>query len=89
MTFTINVQGHDDLKEEAKAAFENGLVTKVTELVADIKSGAGVTVTHAQVDTNTSGPVDALGATEGNTAPVTEDHPAEPIPDEDDLGDDA
>lgn len=59
MTFTINITGHDDLEAEAKAAFENGLVSMVRGLVADIKSGAGVTVTAANVSTNTTGSVDA------------------------------
>jgi hypothetical protein len=60
MTFTINVQGHDDLEAEAKEAFENGLVSKVVALVSDIKGGAGVTLTNAKVSTNTTGEVDAL-----------------------------
>jgi len=80
MTFTIHVDGHDDLEAEAKAAFENGLVSMVTELIADIKGGAGVTISRADVTTNTTGPVDVLAATEGNPPAVDEDHPAEPVP---------
>jgi len=87
MTFTIHVDGHDDLEAEAKAAFENGLVSMVTDLVQEIKSGAGVTISRADVTTNTTGTVDANAATEGNPPAVEEDHPAEDVPAPDDTGD--
>jgi hypothetical protein len=78
MTFTVNIQGHDDLAGEAKEAFENGLVAKVVELVADIKGGAGITISNAKVSTNTTGEVDAAAATEGN-AGGGEEAPAIPV----------
>jgi len=84
MTWSINIEGHDDLEAEAKAAFENGLIATVAGWVADIKAGAGVTVTRAQASTNTTGPVDVLGAGDGNaevdtggTAEPGEDVPAD------------
>ena len=86
MTFTVNISGHDDLEAEAKAAFENGLVSMVVGLVQEIKAGAGVTVTAANVTTNTTGEVDANAATEGNPPAVEEDHPAEEVPAPDDTG---
>jgi hypothetical protein len=84
MTWSIQIDGHDDLETEAKEAFENGLVAKVVELVADIKSGAGITVSRAQATTNTTGAVDVLGATEGNapTADAAQGEPGEDVPDE-------
>ena len=60
MTWTIQIDGHDDLEAEAKAAFENGLVGMAKQLVTDIQSGAGITVSRAQATTNTTGPVDLL-----------------------------
>lgn len=60
MTWSIEMNGHDDLKDELKESFENGLVTKVRDLVAELKAGAGVNVTRAQVTTNTTGSVNAL-----------------------------
>jgi len=58
MSFKIHVEGHDDLQDEAKEAFENGLVAYAKALVGEIKSGAGVTVSHAAVETDGHGNVD-------------------------------
>lgn len=58
MTWTIQIDGHDNLEQELKESFENGLVAKVTELVDDIRAGAGITITRANVTTNTTGSVD-------------------------------
>jgi hypothetical protein len=58
MTWSIQIDGHDDLAEEAKAAFENGLVGMAKQLVEDINSGAGITITRANATTNTTGSVD-------------------------------
>jgi hypothetical protein len=83
MTWSVQIDGHDDLEQEAKEAFENGLVSKVTELVGELRQGAGVTISRAAVTTNTTGPVDALAATEGNPpAADTAEEPSEPVPDE-------
>lgn len=71
MTWTVQIGGHDDLEAELKEAFENGLVSKVAQLVEDIKT-EGVTVSNANVTTNTTGPVDILGASEGNAASTDE-----------------
>jgi hypothetical protein len=61
MTFSVHIEGHDNLKDELKSSFENGLVSKIKELVDDVKSGADVTVTRADAITDTTGPVDVLG----------------------------
>lgn len=85
MTWTVQIGGHDDLEAELKEAFENGLVSKVAQLVEDIKT-EGVTISNANVTTNTTGPVDILGATEGNgptTDEVSED--SEEVPDDDEA----
>jgi hypothetical protein len=60
MGFSVHIEGHDNLKDELKSAFENGLVSKVKVIVDDVKSGADVTVTRADVNTDTTGPVDVL-----------------------------
>lgn len=58
MTWTIQIDGHDDLEQEAKAAFENGLIGMAKQLVEDLKSGEGVTVSRAVASTNTTGQID-------------------------------
>lgn len=72
MTFSIQIQGHDDLQAELKEAFENGLVSKVGELIADAQQD-GVTFTAANVTTNTTGSVDILGSNEAATDGAAEE----------------
>lgn len=82
MTFTVNIQGHDDLQGELKEAFENGLVAKVSELVADAQQD-GVTFTAANVTTNTTGSLDILGSNDAATDSVEED--SEEVPDDEEA----
>lgn len=70
MTWNVSIDGHDDLEAEAKEAFETGLVAKVKQLVADIKSGAGITVSRANVTTNTTGSVDVAADEEAEETPA-------------------
>lgn len=60
MTWTINLNGHDDLPEEAKKQFEEELVDSVWQFVGELKNMEGVNVTSAMVVTNTTGSVDVL-----------------------------
>lgn len=64
MTYTVNINGHDDLQGDEKAGFENGLVDKVKGFVSELQAAEGVNVTSAQVTTNTTGMVDALASDE-------------------------
>lgn len=80
MTWTINIAGHDDLAEEAKAAFENGLVGMAKQLVEDIKSGDGVTITRAVANTNTTGDVDLTSTDPLPNSGSQDDAPAEEVP---------
>jgi hypothetical protein len=57
MTWTVNLNGHDDLSGEAKEQFEKGLVETMQSLVDDLKNTEGVNVTSGQVVTNTTGSV--------------------------------
>jgi hypothetical protein len=72
MTFSVQIQGHDDLQGELKEAFENGLVAKVSELIADAQQD-GVTFTAANVTTNTTGSLDILGSNEAATDGAAEE----------------
>jgi hypothetical protein len=58
MTFTVSINGHDDLSGEEKEQFENGLVDKVRALVSEMAQADGINVTSAQVTTNTTGQID-------------------------------
>jgi hypothetical protein len=60
MTWTVNLNGHDDLPEEAKKQFEEELVDSVWQFVGELKNMEGVNVTSAMVVTNTTGSVDVL-----------------------------
>ena len=65
MTWTININGHDDLAGDEKVAYENAIVEKArafaAELVADAESrDGGGHVTIASVTTNTTGSVNLL-----------------------------
>ncbi len=65
MTWTININGHDDLTGDEKVAYEEAIVEKArvfaAELVADAEArdGAGH-VTNATATTNTTGSVNVL-----------------------------
>lgn len=67
MTWSVTLQGHDDLSGELKESFEYGLVSKVKNLVDEVKSGEGVIVTFANVTTNTTGSVDVNQSNEEAT----------------------
>lgn len=60
MTWTINLNGHDDLRGEAKVEFEKGLVGKVDDLVRELRETEGCVVTTVMVMTNTTGAVNMI-----------------------------
>jgi len=60
MTFSVNINGHDDLSGEAKETFEKGLVEKVKSLTQELSNTDGCNVTGSTVITNTTGAVNAL-----------------------------
>jgi hypothetical protein len=62
MTWTVNLNGHDDLTGDEKVAFEEGLVEKTRELVETLKAQDGSKVSIATVTTNTTGSVNLLDA---------------------------
>jgi hypothetical protein len=62
MTWTVNLNGHDDLSGDEKVAFEEGLVQKTRELVETLQEQDGSIVTIASVSTNTTGSVNLLEA---------------------------
>lgn len=76
MTWTININGHDDLLGEEKAAFENGLVDEVKRFLNDLKEIEGCTITTGHVYTNTTGQVGLQDLLAPETA---EESPTEPL----------
>jgi hypothetical protein len=62
MTWTVNLNGHDNLSGDEKVAFEEGLVQKTRELVETLKEQDGAIVSIATVTTNTTGSVNLLEA---------------------------
>lgn len=57
MTWTINIQGHDDLTGEEKEALEQVIVGEATGLFHSLKAQNGNQITTATVSTNTTGTV--------------------------------
>lgn len=57
MTWTININGHDDLSGEEKEALENIIVGEATGLFHSLKAQEGNRITTATVTTNTTGTV--------------------------------
>lgn len=60
MTWTVNLNGYDDLSGDKKIAFEEGLVEKVKALAEELKETEGCNVTSGWVSTNTTGTVDLM-----------------------------
>lgn len=60
MTFTVSINGHDDLNGDEKAAYENGLIEKARQFASDLASQDGGRVTTAVAVTNTTGSVNLL-----------------------------
>jgi hypothetical protein len=60
MTWTININGHDDLTGEEKEAFENIIVGEATGLFHSLKAQEGNQISSASVTTNTTGTVNLL-----------------------------
>lgn len=60
MTWTISINGHDDLSGEEKIAFENEIVEKARSLAMNLKDMQGGQVTSASCNTNTTGSVNLL-----------------------------
>lgn len=57
MTWTININGHDDLTGPEKEALENVIVGEATGLFHSLKAQEGNRITSATVTTNTTGTV--------------------------------
>jgi hypothetical protein len=62
MTWTVNLNGHDNLSGDEKVAFEEGLVQKTRDLIETLKQQDGSVVSIATVMTNTTGSVNLLEA---------------------------
>lgn len=60
MTWTVSLNGHDDLSGDEKIAFEENLVEKVKTLAEELKTTKGCAVTSGYVSTNTTGTVDLM-----------------------------
>lgn len=60
MTWTISINGHDDLTGDEKEALENIIVGEATALFHSLKAQKGNRITSASVTTNTTGSVDLL-----------------------------
>lgn len=60
MTWTININGHDDLTGDEKEALEKIIVGEATGLFHSLKAQDGNNITSASVSTNTTGTVNLL-----------------------------
>jgi hypothetical protein len=60
MTWSINLQGHDDLSGDQKASFEKELVEKARGLADELGAAEGCVVSTAMAVTNTTGGVNLL-----------------------------
>lgn len=60
MTWSININGHDDLTGEEKEALERVIVGEATRLVHSLKVQEGNQVSSAMAVTNTTGSVNLL-----------------------------
>lgn len=60
MTWSITVNGHDDLAGEEKAALENFIVKTAKILTDALKDEDGCNVTSANATTNTTGTVNLM-----------------------------
>jgi hypothetical protein len=60
MTWTVNINGHDDLSGDEKEALERVIVGESMALVESLKAQNGNNITSASVVTNTTGSVDLL-----------------------------
>lgn len=65
MTWTINIAGGDDLTGAEKEALENIIAGEATGLFHSLKAQAGIQISRAAVNTNTTGQIDLL-AQEGD-----------------------
>lgn len=60
MTWTVSINGHDDLTGDEKAAYENAVVEKAKALAAELGQADGGHITSATATTNTTGSVNLL-----------------------------
>ena len=60
MTWSINLQGHDELTGDQKESFEKELVEKARGLFDELSTAEGNRITSAMVVTNTTGGVNLL-----------------------------
>jgi len=58
MTWSININGHDDLTGDEKEALENVIVGEAKALFHSLKAQEGNRITSAVAVTNTTGSVD-------------------------------
>ena len=58
MTWTININGHDDLKDDEKVAYEAAVVEMARTLVSELAELDGGMISTAWATTNTTGQVD-------------------------------
>jgi hypothetical protein len=57
MTWTVSINGHDDLSGDEKEALERVIVGESIALVESLKAQNGNNITSANVTTNTTGTV--------------------------------
>lgn len=57
MTWTVNINGHDDLTGSEKEAYEQDVVAKAKAFVQELAAKEGGHVTSAGATTNTTGSV--------------------------------
>jgi hypothetical protein len=60
MTWTININGHDDLTGDEKVDYEEALVEKARSVVRELAAAEGSRVSSASATTNTTGTVNLL-----------------------------
>ena len=61
MTWTISINGHDDLAGDEKEAYENAVVEKARALADELAQAEGGRVTSGTATTNTTGSVNLIG----------------------------
>lgn len=60
MTWTVMINGHDDLTGDEKVTYEEAIVEKTRTFAAELAEAEGGHVSSAQATTNTTGTVNVL-----------------------------
>jgi hypothetical protein len=60
MTWTVNINGHDNLSGDEKVAYENAMIEKARALAEELAAAEGGVVSTASATTNTTGSVNLL-----------------------------